>query len=194
MLSVRCFKMSLEPGWDNGAVNPMQYQKLSRNWEGEVLWTELFGGEELKKGNEVQRAYTRATLSRNSGSLALGHIPNYYNSFPLIFSYTWELFHSDLTRLVISREGAPVLVHILLAWFSLEFRAWEDWLAGYRQTSEMPGVPFQSSAKKANFTIRRLTWMFWLSSALKSFAYTILYLVKCAIARYASLNLKQFVA
>ena len=36
--------------------------------------------------------------------------------------------------------------------------------------------------------------MFWLSSALKSFAYTILYLVKCAIARYASLNLKQFVA
>ena len=132
-------------------------------------------GKSWRKGTKPKEGAQESQGPRIQGPWLLGILPITIIVFPLIFSYTWELFHSDLTRLVISRGGAPALFHVLLAWFSLDFRAWvEDWLAGYRQTSEMLEVPFQTSAKKVNFTIRRFTWMFWLPSVYKSFAYTIL--------------------
>lgn len=133
-------------------------------------------GKSWRKGMKPKEGAQEPHCPRIQGPWLLGIFSITIIVFPLIFSYTWELFHSDLTRLVISRGGVTVLLfHSLLAWFSLEFRAWEAaWLAGYRQTSEMLEVPFQTSAKKVNFTVRRLTWMFWLPSAYKSFAYTIL--------------------
>ena len=57
----------------------MQYQELpSRSWEGEVLWTELLRGEELKKEDEAQRTCTRTTLSQRSSSLTGKNSPLHF--------------------------------------------------------------------------------------------------------------------